>query len=232
MSEIKEQWLSPTEYIDFETSLVQNFIKEHTSPNDTPKEKLIKLYYVVRDKIYYNPYCVNYQLDIFKASTTVKNLESFCIPKTILFCACARALGFPARIGFADVKNHLATKRLNELLRTNVYRMHGYTLIYIHDKWVKATPVFNIELCEKFGVEPLAFDGAADSILHAFNQAGDRHMEYLHDYGGFDDMPVSLLIKVYMTHYPHLFTPEIKALIKDANFYQDVEEEMSQAKKA
>lgn len=51
------------------------------------------------------------------------------------------------------------------------------TAIHLDGRWVKSTPAFNIELCEKFGLRPAEFDGAADSIYHPFELAGNRHME-------------------------------------------------------
>ena len=51
--------------------------------------------------------------------------------KAILLAACARHCRIPARIGLADVRNHLATPRLLEALRSEVFAMHGYTELYL-----------------------------------------------------------------------------------------------------
>ncbi|MFX5622752.1 transglutaminase, partial [Acinetobacter baumannii] len=83
--------------------------------------------------------------------------------KAILLAACARHCRIPARIGLADVRNHLATPRLLEALRSEVVAMHGYTELYREGRWVKATPAFNRALCCAFDVAPLEFDGVADS---------------------------------------------------------------------
>jgi hypothetical protein len=58
---------------------------------------------------------------------------------------------------------------------------------------VKATPAFNVELCHRFGVRPLEFDGRTDSIFHPFDGDGRRHMEYLADRGTRDDVPLEEL---------------------------------------
>jgi transglutaminase-like putative cysteine protease len=221
-------WLAPTQIMDFQSSDVQEFIEQSISSSDTLEEKVIKLYYAVRDKIFYNPYAFSFDPAIFKASTTVTNGKAFCVPKAILYCAVARAIGVPSRLGFADVRNHLSTQKLRELLKSDIYRMHGYTSLYLNERWVKATPVFNIELCDRFGVKPLEFNGKEDSLLHDYNKAGDRHMEYLKDYGTFDDMPVALLFEVYQTYYPHLFTqPALKGLASH-DFMKEASEETSE----
>lgn len=225
MDKISQNWLKPTEFIDFEHPAVQQFIAKVITGAESKTEQIIKLYYAVRDEIYYNPYSFNYERDIFKASVSIENKEAFCVPKAILFCAVARAIGIPSRLGFADVKNHLSTKKLRALLRSDIYRMHGCTLLYLDHQWVKTTPVFNIELCEKFGVKPLEFDGKNDSLLHPFNHAGDKHMEYLKDYGAFDDMPLGLLVDVYSKNYPHLFTMDLKKMLQESDFNQEAEAE-------
>jgi hypothetical protein len=69
---------------------------------------------------------------------------------------------------------------------------------------VKATPAFNIEMCRRFGVLPLEFDGSADSLLQPYNAHGQRHMEYLHDRGLFDDLPYATLSADMLATYPRL----------------------------
>ena len=40
------------------------------------------------------------------------------IGKASLLAACARAIGVPARVGYADVRNHLTSPRLYEKIKT------------------------------------------------------------------------------------------------------------------
>ncbi|PXB86597.1 cysteine protease, partial [Pseudomonas aeruginosa] len=141
--------------------------------------------------------------------------ESYCVPKAILLAACARHCRIPARIGLADVRNHLATPRLLEALRSEVFAMHGYTELYLEGRWVKATPAFNRALCRAFDVAPLEFDGVADSVFHPFNRQGERYMEYLADHGQFADLPEELFFSHLQQHYPHLFSGRPLALDGD-----------------
>ena len=91
------------------------------------------------------------------------------IEKAIVLIACLRALGVPARLRLAKVTNHIAVERLTERLGTNVLTPHGMVDVFLNGKWVKATPAFNKELCEKCDVEPLEFDGTEDSMFQEFN---------------------------------------------------------------
>jgi len=195
-------YLKPTKFIDSDAEIVQQFAKEITEGASTDKDKAIRLYYAVRDKVRYDPYKFFLTEENYTASNTLKDGVSFCIPKAVLLAATARAVGIPSRLGFADVKNHLSTKKLLDLMGTDVFVWHGYTELFLDNKWVKATPAFNIEMCERFGVKPLEFDGINDSFMHEFNNNNEKHMEYLNDHGSFDDLPFEQIINALKEAYP------------------------------
>ena len=165
-------------------------------------KRAVAVYYAIRDGILYDPYSADISVAGLKATTVLEEKRGWCVSKAILLAACCRALGIPARLGYADVLNHLSTEKLRQRMKTNVFYWHGYTALYLDDRWVKATPAFNIELCEKFGLKPLEFNGRDDSIYHAFDQAGNRHMEYLHDRGQFLEPPIEAMRRTFDEYYP------------------------------
>ena len=165
-------------------------------------QRAVAVYYAIRDGILYDPYSADISVAGLKATTVLEERRGWCVSKAILLAACCRALGIPARLGYADVLNHLSTEKLRQRMKTNVFYWHGYTALYLDDRWVKATPAFNIELCEKFGLKPLEFNGRDDSIYHAFDQAGNRHMEYLHDRGQFLEPPIEAMRRTFDEYYP------------------------------
>jgi hypothetical protein len=91
---------------------------------------------------------------------------------------------------------------MRQTMKTDLFVWHGYTELWLDGAWVKATPAFNIELCDRFGLLPLEFDGRADSLYHPFDKAGQRHMEYVREHGSFDDMPLQRIVKDFDLHYP------------------------------
>jgi transglutaminase-like putative cysteine protease len=107
-----------------------------------------------------------------RASSVLAAGHGWCVTKAALLAAACRAAGIPARPGFADVRNHLSTERMRQTMTTDVFAWHGYTDIWLDGAWRKATPAFNVELCERFGLLPLEFDGQADSIYHPFDPRG------------------------------------------------------------
>jgi transglutaminase-like putative cysteine protease len=198
-------YLTPTRFIESEHPEVVAFAQQRVGDARTDRERAVRLFYAVRDEVRYDPYVWHANAAIFKASYTLRRSRTFCIPKAILLAAASRALGIPSRLAFADVRNHLATERLLALLKTDVFAFHGYTELYLGGRWVKATPTFNLSLCEKFGVKPLEFDGEHDATLHPFDRQGQRHMEYLRDRGSYADLPLADMVQALREHYPHLF---------------------------
>ena len=194
-------FLQPGKYVDSDHPAVREFARKHArGAND--RERAVSLYYAVRDGIRYNPFLDFSQDDTYRASSVLEKGEGFCVGKSALLAACARALGIPARVGFADVKNHLTTPRLRERMGTDLFIYHGYAELFIDGKWVKATPVFNQALCQRFRVKPLEFDGRADSIFHPFDEDDRRHMEYVNDRGSFADVPAEQIKRDFRAYYP------------------------------
>jgi transglutaminase-like putative cysteine protease len=205
MSEDRNQYLHPTYFLDFDNPLVANFANSVCSKVRTPVEKAIALYYAVRDQIRYDPYDLQYSKYAMRASTVLNKESGYCVAKAVLLAAVGRFQGIPCRLGFADVTNHLSTARLRAMMGTDLFIYHGYTEMYLHDKWVKATPAFNLSLCTKFGVLPLEFDGSRDSVFHPYAANGQKHMEYVRDHGHFADLPFDRIFSAYGATYPRFF---------------------------
>jgi len=196
-------YLAATPFIDSDHAAVRA-LAEQAAGQGSDKERAIRLYYAVRDNFIYDPYSVELSVDGMRASGVIERGKGFCVNKALLLAAVCRAAGIPARLGLADVKNHLATERLLQLMDTDIFYYHGYAEIYLDGKWVKATPAFNLALCEKFRVLPLEFDGETDSVFHPFDADNRRHMEYVADRGSFDDLPFEEWRAAMVRYYPRL----------------------------
>ncbi|MGH9023111.1 MAG: transglutaminase-like domain-containing protein [Acidimicrobiia bacterium] len=194
-------YLAPTEFVDSDSPAVLAFAAEAVGDASSDLEKGSRLFLAVRDAIRYDPYTISADPAAYRASTVAGSRAAYCIPKAILLAAAARAVGIPARPGFADVRNHLASEKLLARMGTDLFVFHGYAELYLGDRWVKATPAFNASLCARFGVPALEFDGSTDSLLHPFDGEGRRYMEYVHEHGTFVDMPFELMLEVFRRTY-------------------------------
>ena len=211
--------LQSTQIIDGNHERVTAFARTHSGGMATAREQAVSLYYAVRDGIRYDPYTIDLSVEGMRASTTLAAGRGWCVPKAVLLAACCRVLGIPAKLGFADVRNHLSTERLRKLMNTDIFFWHGYTSIFIHEKWIKATPAFNIELCERLHLKPLDFDGSTDSVYHPFDQMGNAHMEYVRYRGEFSDVPLDRISYTMQRRYGPLLSSA------PVDFYEDVNAE-------
>ena len=218
--------LAPTPLIDSDHPAVAAFAAEHARGADA-RERAVALFLAVRDGFRYDPYRIDLSAAGMKASAVLSTGVGWCVPKASLLAAACRAVGIPARVGYADVRNHLSTERMRQTMQTDIFAWHGYTDVWLDHgdggRWVKATPAFNLSLCERFGLLPLDWDGHSDSLYHPFDAAGQRHMEYVAQRGSFDEVPLAAIVETFRSTYPGWGAPD--DALHGADFQADVERE-------
>jgi transglutaminase-like putative cysteine protease len=195
------QYLKATDIIDSEHPDIRAFVAEKAGNAQDDVDKAVRLYYAVRDFIRYDPYYPFYLPVHYRASVVLKSRRGFCVPKVSLLCAGGRACGIPSRAGFATVRNHFATRQLLEFMGSDLFVFHGFTEFFLEGKWVKATPAFNRELCERFGVPPLEFNGREDSIFQPYDGEKRKFMEYVEFCGSYADIPVNGIVAGFKKTY-------------------------------
>lgn len=194
-------YLTPTSVIDSDHPSIMDYARTTIQGIEDPVEMAVHLYLAVRDGILYDPYSPFYLPEHYRASYVLKRGRSFCVPKVSLLCALARACGIPSRVGLADVRNHLTTKQLIEFMGSDLFVCHGFAELYLEGKWVKATPAFNKELCEKHHVPPLEFNGREDSLFQPYNSKKEKFMEYVAFRGVYADVPVGEVVDAWKQAY-------------------------------
>lgn len=200
-SEDLAPYLTPTAILDCSHPLVQEFARRAAQGATAPVEVAINLYLAVRDGIRYDPYAPFHLPEHYQASRVIQRGKQFCIPKAALLATLARVHGIPSRLGFAAVKNHLATRQLLEHFGTNLFVYHAFVELQLQGRWVKATPAFNRELCERHGVPALEFNGREDSLFQPYNAENRRYMEYVKFFGVFADVPLQQILAAWRQTY-------------------------------
>lgn len=195
----------PTEFLDHEAPAVGDFVRRALpDPAVSDVERAVALYYAVRDRVLYEVYGTDLSREGLRASAVAGQGSGFCVHKSILYAAAVRAVGIPSRIVVAEVRNHLASERLRELVGGEVF-LHCLTSVRLDGRWVHATPVFNKTLCRLYRIAPLEFDGRSDSLHHPFDEEGRRHMEFVRMHGEFDDFPYERVVGSIRMLHPRLF---------------------------
>jgi len=200
-------YLSPAEFIDSDHERIQAKARQASGPAADRVEQARVLYRAERDEIRYDPYIDYTDPETYRASSVLAKGHAYCVGKASLYVALCRAVGIPARLGLADVKNHLATPRLLETVGTDLFAYHGYVEVMPGREWIKATPTFNVTLCQKMGVRPLEFSGETDALLQPFDAKGREFMSYVAQHGTFFDVPAKFLIGEMTRLYPKLCRP-------------------------
>ncbi|OAN43929.1 transglutaminase [Paramagnetospirillum marisnigri] len=200
--------LAPSRFIQSDDPAIIAFAREAAGGGTDTRDTAVRIYYAVRDRVLYDPYVRFNVPESYSAKDVLALGSGFCIPKAALLAACLRAVGIPARVGFADVRNHLATPKLLEVNGGDVLCWHAFAEVWLAGRWVKATPAFNLSLCQKFGVHPLEWDGSEDSVFHEFDTSNRRHMEYVRQRGSFNDVPFEEITATYAQVSPRLMVDD------------------------
>jgi len=196
-----QQFLSAARFIDKTAPQVVQFAHDAAAASSGDVDRAQRLFRAVRDEISYDPYIDFSDPSNYRASGVLAARRGFCVGKSALLAACARVVGIPARVGFADVRNHLTSPRLYAMMKTDVFIWHSYTELFVSGRWFKVTPAFDSALCQRLNLAPLDFDAQSDALFHAFDRAGRRHMEYLKDRGSFADVPFETIVADFRSTY-------------------------------
>lgn len=211
-----QEFLLETPQMNYSSAEVQQFIQTIPVYTD-PIQQVVSIYQTVRDAFLYDPYHLDLRPDFLKASVVVSKKRAWCVEKAILACACFRAFGFPARLGFGIVKNHIGVEKLLTYLKREEIVFHGYVEVWVDGKWSKCTPAFDPRICKLSGVPLLEWDGREDSLFQAYLE-DTRFMEYLHFYGEFEDVPFELMHREMRKYYPDLFENPIDTKVFSFRF--------------
>jgi transglutaminase-like putative cysteine protease len=211
-------FLEETHSLNFNHPDFNEFLKGFNF-NDNPTDNAKEAYFKIRDHFLYDPYHLDLSKKTLVASEIINKKRAWCVEKALIMVACCRAIGIPARFGFAIVTNHIGVEKLTNYLRRYEIVFHGYVEVFLENKWIKCTPAFDKRVCRLSGVSTLDWDGKSDSMFQEFEN-GKKFMEYLHFYGEFADIPFELMHQEMKKYYPHLFATNFDS--KEFSFKYDV----------
>jgi transglutaminase-like putative cysteine protease len=184
-----ERYLKPTPCIDADHQEIIETATRLTTGSSTDRQRAVKLFYFVRDKIKYNIYMISVFIEDFTASRVLEWGKGYCVQKAVLLAALGRASGIPSRLVFAKIKNHRVPTHILEMMGTNTFPRHGYNQFYLDGRWVNAAATFDRELCVRNGLPTVEFDGRSDAVLPDRDLRGEPFIEYVEKFSPTDDLP-------------------------------------------
>lgn len=143
--------------------------------------------------------------DGLAASAILAGKRGFCLHKAIAFVAVCRAAGLSARLLADKVKNHVTTTELSALVGGQDF-LHWFAEVRVDNVWLQVSPTFNKQMCQLFGMRPLAFDGKTHAVQQHYG--GELFMEYLGKPVTFADPSHDELQAYIAAHHPRMVTAD------------------------
>lgn len=196
-----EKYLKPTATFNCDNESIRQKAEDLTKDVEKVADKAKSLFYFVRDEIRFIPLLPVDHLESYRASKILHTGGGMCIQKAVLLTALARAAGIPARVHFVDIRNHRVPSKVRDLLRTDLFPYHGYDELHIEGEWVKATPTFELKVCQENRLMPVEFDGKHDAMLPSHDLDGNPHIEYLQDHGCYENLPLDEIYDAWSQAY-------------------------------
>lgn len=196
MTSDSDKFLLPAPGVQSDHPKVVALAHEIIAGLDHPGEQARALFNYVRDTVRYSVSVPFEDLSDYLALNTLERGWGFCVQKAALLCALARAVGIPARLGFADIRNHLLPDYLDRMVPDKIIYCHSFVEWRLEGRWLKATPSFDKRLSEERGWHLVVFSLEADSLLPATDLAGRPHVEYLRYRGWRPGVPLEEFIQV------------------------------------
>ncbi|MFH1437107.1 MAG: transglutaminase family protein [Pseudomonadota bacterium] len=189
--------LASTEVIESDHPQILELARNVAGSAQSSFERARELFYFVRETVKYNPFSPFFLKDHYRTTSILDLGRGYCVQKAVVLVTLARALGIPAQLVFADIRNYKASSRMVRLMGTNLFAWHGYASLRLGGKWVKVAPIFEQKLCEENGFPVVEFDGENDAVFPALHGSGGKFVEYVKHHGSFDDLPLDLILQAW-----------------------------------
>lgn len=204
MQTLYKKYLVSTPLIESDHPQIISQARKLTNHTNSNQEKIRSIFYFVRDEIKYN-FGIPPNESAVKASMTLKARKGFCTQKAILFCSLARSCSIPSAINFYDIIDHTLSNYIAGILKTKKLIRHGVPAVKLNNTWKQYDATLDIHLIQKKGLKPVEFSADRDCMMHSTTKNGNKHIEYVHDYGLTHDVTYQQIRYWMKKGYPHLF---------------------------
>lgn len=200
----RKKFLNPTPVIESDHPQIKMQAQKLTSSRKSEQEKIKSIFYFIRDEIKYI-FGVPPGESALKASTILQAKKGFCIQKAILFCSLARSCAIPCGIHFYDIIDHALSDYMSDILKTKKLIRHGIPAVNFNSTWIQYDATLDSKLVKRKKLRPVEFSPDKDCLMHSTTLDGNKHIEYIYDYGLASDVSFPQIRDWMQQRYPHLF---------------------------
>jgi transglutaminase-like putative cysteine protease len=198
---MNKKYLESSKMVDWKTPIVQEQANKLIIGIQSNSERLSALFYFVRDEIKYEVVTKLFTVYDLTASTVLKKGVGFCVNKAVLLTALCRAIGLPSRLHFATIRNYTSPDSLKKIMGTDLFYYHGYSEVFLDNRWIKLTPAFDKQLLARKNLPVTEFDGQHDALLPSKTFTGEKYIEYVKDHGVHASVPIMRMGLVWAIKY-------------------------------
>lgn len=195
-----EECLGPTPCMDSDHPSVRAVLERLGIRGLSQVERAARLFEFVRDEVRYE-FMAKLTPEEYRASYVLEAGRGFCVQKSVLLCALARAAAVPCALVLSDLVDHSLSARIVRALGTNVMHHHGLNAFHLGGRWVLADASLSPDVVSRKGYRQQRFDGTADALLPATTIAGAAHAEYVRFHGAYADLPFDQMLSAFAAAY-------------------------------
>ncbi len=192
--------LGPTPYIESTHPDVLARLASLGIDSLGPEDKAAALFRHVRDRIRYE-FLAKITPEEYHASHVLSVGRGFCVQKSVLLAALARAAGIPAALVLTDLKDLTLSPKIVAALGTDVMHFHGLNAFHLGGRWRFADASLSPDVVSRKGYRLVEFDGRRDALLAADTAAGQPHAVYAKFHGVFADLPFDRMMEAFIQAY-------------------------------
>lgn len=195
-----EACLKPTQFIDSDAPAIRDLILAMELEGCSIRERAVRIFEHVRDNVTYE-FMIRFTPEEYQASYTLGDGRGFCVRKSILLCALARAAGVPAALVLSDLRDLSLSTRVTLALGTDIMYHHGLTAFHIDGNWLKVDASLSPDIVTKKRYRPVKFDGVSDALQQSTTLDGSPHAQYLEIHGLYEDLPYDQMMEAFGLGY-------------------------------
>lgn len=195
-----EACLAPTRFIESRHPAILARVEQLNVRALPEAQRAAALFRHVRDDVQYE-FRAKLTEEEYLASYVLEVGRGFCVQKSVLLCALARAVDLPCALVLTDLTDATLSPKVVQAIGTNTMFHHGLVAFFLGGRWLKADASLSPDVVTRKGYRRVEFDGTADALLSDTTLAGAPHATYVRFHGLYADLPFEQMLSAFAKAY-------------------------------